>query len=57
MILAALRSKLFEPKYTNASLTAFIEPVLKITASTPTSKIENIFLASFGLLAIAKICV
>jgi hypothetical protein len=57
MILAALRSKLFEPKYTNASLTSFIEPVLKITASTPTSKIENIFLASFGLLAIAKILV
>ena len=57
IIFAELSSKLFEPKYTSASLTSLIEPVLKITPSTPISKMENIFLASFGFLAIVKILV
>ena len=52
---AGFMSKFFVPKYTMTSLTSLIDDVLKITPSTPTSKIENIFLTSSGVLAIAKI--
>ena len=56
-IFAGFMSKLLVPRYTIASLTSLIEDVLNITPSTPTSKIENIFLTSSGVLAIAKIFV
>ena len=57
MILADFNSKLLVPRYTRASLTSLIDDVVKIAPSTPTSRIENIFLTSSGFLAIAKILV